>query len=242
MGNHHFRIGPDDSGDFFIRHWRGGVLFIWGRYDSAPAGTKFHLKVVPTQVPQHMIDAGVSPEVIWLVGDRNSGIDGTEFARGFTSPALVVPAEAPISGGSGQVVEDTGPDASWAAGLAVTKNEGIPLPGEEWDWAIGAALRIYTPMDWVSPSPSLDEFRFRAEVWSSKAIPNPSDPEHPGAEADQFLYALEDGGIATLDHPLESGDASCIGPLYVCPGMAPVATPQLRIPEVTSASAPNPAS
>jgi hypothetical protein len=101
---------------------------------------------------------------------------------------------------------------------------GVPVPPQDtaWEWYLGAMFRVCYPLDWVSPTPSTDIFTFSAELWSSKEVPNPQDPQNPLKVPDAYLYTLPDTGEARMDHPVMGIRANAYGGKWLCPGMAGV--------------------
>lgn len=234
MGTYRFYLGPvcnEEAWDVY--NWRGGLVFLWGRYATDPAGTKFHMRVVPTALPTSMVNAGKSPFVLWMGMEWGEGSQVIEMGRGWTSPALKVrdgsePPEEEVFERFG-AGEDAPP---WGDGLPANGN-GVPEPGDGWDWAIGACLRVCYPLDWVSPTPSLDEFEFKVEVWSSREVQDPANPDGPPLdEAAEFLYTILDKGVAMMDHPCRRATAATGDPIRLCPGMVGRLQTQIEVPQV----------
>lgn len=212
MATFHLKMGPN-TGDEFVSadgRWKSGTIWISGRWDSSPPGTRFHLRIVPVIVPEHFTAAGHTIDVAWL--QRNMGEAGgvAVAQQGEFSPALQVypiPDEWTNRPGDG---DDDGLDDEY----------GLPVPGGvvAWDWVIGGAVAIRYPFNWLSPSPETDQFTVKVEVWSSQETTD-SETGATVDAPDALLYELPDVGVGLFDHPINLVIANDHERRYICPGM-----------------------
>lgn len=94
MAIYNLKMPPDTGDGEAGRHGGYQALYLQGRYDASPVGTRYHFKVIPTEIPASLVAQGKGPKAEWLVRIHGEAHQIVAIGSDWFSPAVVVP-EAP---------------------------------------------------------------------------------------------------------------------------------------------------